>query len=77
MEVRLILSMGFREALEEDLNELVRFGQVKVTHLCPTQLPEFSSIAYQNFSTYISISLARPREQPGLFVSLSQAPRTR
>lgn len=51
MEARLILSMGFRKALEEGLNDLVRFWQVKVTHLCPTQLPEFSAIAHQNFST--------------------------
>lgn len=60
MQVRLILSTGFKEALEEDLNELVRFGQVKVTHLCPIQLPQLSPIAYQNLPIYMSVSLARP-----------------
>lgn len=60
MEVRLILSKEFREALEDGLNGLVRFGWAKVTHLSLVQLDELSSIADQNFSTYMFISLARP-----------------
>lgn len=62
MEVRLILTTGFRKVLKEGLNELVRFGEVEVTHLSLTQLPELSSTAYQNLPIYMSVSLGRPQQ---------------